>query len=641
MSAIGALVDVDGPDDADALGRMAAALARYGPDSRDAGFVDGAGLIHCGFDPIPGDTAVRQPVTGASGWSLVADVRLDNRDEIAAALGIGRHREITDADLLLASLEAWGLDAVARWIGGFAVIAWNSRHRRLVVARDAIGERPLFIHEGNRFVAVASMPQGLLAHPRVPKGLDDSQIAAQLLLLPRAERTFFAAIRVVEPGSLITIDESGTRRRPIWTAPEPGTLRFASAEAAVEQFRWHLDEAVRCRLPGTGDAGSHLSAGLDSGAITAAAARLLAPSGRRLHAYTSVPREGYVATGYQWRPGDEWQGAAALASCHSNIVHHAVRTPAHSPLSALVSASDRLDQPLFNPCNEGWITSIAREARNDGVRVMLSGAYGNMTISYDGIEMLAALVGEGRLIAWYRDASALVRAGRTTWRRIAFLSFGPWIPRAVLRGLRRWRGQIAEVSDYSAIAPDFVRSIDIDALAASRGWDPVFRPWSDSRAMRLAIIRRSENAGYAMATEAAFGITQRDPAADRRLVEFCLSLDRSCYVAGGIQKRLFKLAMADRMPAATLAETAPKGYQAVDWHENLTRDRDRLAVEIDCIAASPVAARVIDVGALRRLLDDWPADGWHGDRITRDYRFKLLRAVSVGHFIRRAEEHGA
>jgi asparagine synthase (glutamine-hydrolysing) len=98
---------------------------------------------------------------------------------------------------------------------------------------------------------------------------------------------------------------------------------------------------------------------------------------------------------------------------------------------------------------------------------------------------------------------------------------------------------------------------------------------------------------------------------------------------------LARTALADRIPADVLNEKL-KGRQAIDWHEGLSAARPQLADEVSRLAEVAPAARALDVARLRRLVEDWPTDGWHRSEIIEPYRLALLRGVSSGHFLRRA-----
>src|SRR5215472_16721747 len=155
MSALAGLWRFDGkPDAAEGCGRMLRAQEIYGPD---AGGEWSAGFVALGRRLkrlLPEDAFDRQPLIGAGGrFVLVADVRLDNRDELIDALGISwtRAAELSDAAILLAAIERWEGDYIERLIGDYAFALWDGKYRRLSLARDPLGMRPLQYHRGSGF----------------------------------------------------------------------------------------------------------------------------------------------------------------------------------------------------------------------------------------------------------------------------------------------------------------------------------------------------------------------------------------------------------------------------------------------------------------------------------------------------------
>jgi len=103
-----------------------------------------------------------------------------------------------------------------------------------------------------------------------------------------------------------------------------------------------LDQSVKCRLRGVNDVGAHLSGGLDSSAVAATAARLLAPSGGRVIAFTAVPREGYDGPVPRHRFADEGHHAAATAALYPNMEHVLVRSEGKSRLISSIGISRSL-----------------------------------------------------------------------------------------------------------------------------------------------------------------------------------------------------------------------------------------------------------------------------------------------------------
>jgi asparagine synthase (glutamine-hydrolysing) len=129
-----------------------------------------------------------------------------------------------------------------------------------------------------------------------------------------------------------------------------------------------------------------------------------------------------------------------------------------------------------------------------------------------------------------------------------------------------------------------------------------------------------------------WGIDKRDPTADPRLIDFCLSLPLDMLMKDGTRRPLARAALADRVAPEVLAERR-KGYQSADWHEGLTSDVAGVARLIEAMAADETASRLIDADRLRALVRAWPVSGWDDPRIMGAYRIGLLKGLTAGHFI--------
>jgi asparagine synthase (glutamine-hydrolysing) len=643
MSALAGRWNRDGRPDAGAdCARMLAAQAIYGPHGTRQ-WDDGAVAIgRCLYETLPEDAFDRQPLAGGGGrWHMVADVRLDNRDELAAALAIDE-RAMSDAAVLLAAWERWEDAVFAQLLGDYAFAVWDARDRRLVLARDALGARPLHYHVGHDFVAFASMPKGLHALPDIPYAPDAERVAELLVFLPEyGSRSFFAGIQRVESGQVVTLAGNGAATvRRHWN-PSSATLSRADPRDYGAGLRAELDRAVGARLRGgAGRVGAHLSGGLDSAAVAATAARLTAPGGRipggTVIAFTSVPRAGYDGPDPARRLGDEGPLAAATAALYPTIEHVLVRPDGRGPLEDFDGHFHLFERPVLNPCNQQWITAINVAARDRGLRVMLTGAMGNMSLSYGGVEYLPELFAAGRWLRLLREGRALVKAGSHRWRGVLVGAIGPWLPERLWRALHRMIGRASpSVTDYSAIDPGRYAELDLAGRAAAQSLDTAHRPRKSAFETRLWVLRRADTGNYNKGVLAGWGIDQRDPTADRRLVEYCLSLPMEAYLADGEMRVLAKRALADRLPAAVLAERR-KGLQAIDWHEGLTASRDDLRREIARLAKIPAAAATLDLARMQRLVEDWPESGWERREISSAYRLALLRGAAAGHFLRKA-----
>lgn len=627
----------DRPDAGTRCERMLKAQQIYGPEA-PAMASDGAIALGQRLFVIEPDT--RRPAKvalGAGGTAmLVADARLDNRGELGEALGIGAAElgPLSDAALILRALERWEDGAVERLHGDFAFAFWNSSRQRLLLARDFMGERPLHYSRRRGFFAFASMPKGLHALPEIPPAPDREAVASFLALIPEdGSETFFQGIDKVRSGEIVEVTRDGLKATR-WWQPSLEPLRLGSADEYAEALREHMNRAVAVRLRGAGNAvAAHLSGGLDSSTVAATAARLMAPAGGRVSAYTSVPREGYDSSEVKNAFADEGPHAAAVAAMYPNMDHMLVRNGG-SPLADLDRMFFVYERPVLNLCNGVWMHRILEVARRQGHRVLLSGGRGNLTFSYDGMPLLTQLLSSGRLLSLARESWALIRNG-TRVGTVGAQALGPFVPVPLWQAIARLRGKGRKLADYTAISAEAVQAHRIAERAAERGLDPSYRPRRDPIETRMWALRRVDAGNYQKGSLAGWGIDVRDPTSDRRLVEFCLTVPPDQYLRRGVRRALARTAFADRLPAKIVNERL-KGYQAADWHEGLAAARDELGGELERIEACGEAGATVDHAAMRALAGAMPEEGWHKPGVTQQYRLALLRGVSAGHFIRKA-----
>lgn len=641
MTAIAGIIRHDqGMADKGVLERMCNVLAPYGKDAQHVRAMGSAGFVRTLLRTTPEDALDQQPCVDAdSGWTLVFDGRIDNREELAQALRIepARLRTMADSALVLHAWARWENACLPRMLGDFALAAWHPRSRRLMLARDYLGARPLFWYRGEGFHAFASLPKALFAIPGVPCALSEEGIHDNLSLLPITDdSTLYQGIHRVKPGECLIV-EDGRKRVETWYSFEDiRELQLPTDDDYVEAFTERLERAVARCLRAVGPVATKLSSGFDSSTVAAVAAAQLAGRGERLLAYTSVPREGFDDRVLTGNHADEGPGARAVAALYPNIEHILVRNEGESPLEGLDFWVETLDRPPFNICNGVWVQRIRSLAVEQGARVLLGGGQGNMTISHAGYSLLPALLGHGRWIRWQREASALRRCNpRLRWRQLLTVSMKPWVPESLWSLWRNWRGTPWNLTDFSAINPEFMAKMGTAGRARRAGVDLTHRDLTNGRMDRIQTLRFGDYGEYALDDNHA-GLDARDPTVDRELLEFCLAVPDTQYLRDGQNRWLLRRAMAGRLPDEIL-DRRSRGLQAADWYESAGGDLPRIREELERLVAHPSAGRYLDLPALKALVDTWPETGWHDSMQDRNYRYKLLRGLSVGAFVRHVE----
>jgi asparagine synthase (glutamine-hydrolysing) len=262
----------EGPATAEVVHVMAGTLAHRGPDGE--GFhVDGkVALGHRRLSIIDLSEAASEPMANEDGslW-LVFNGEIYNFREVRQRLEAAhRFRSRSDGEVILHLYEEKGEGAVAELDGMFAFALWDARRRRLLLARDRAGKKPLFYHDGPRLFAFASETKALLAHPGVPHERDPSALPLFLTYgyVP-TPGTFYRGIRALPPGHSMAVGEAGAEEpKRYWRARFISGGGMADAEAE-ERFRSLLRSAVERRLVADVPLGAFLSGGLDSSTVVA------------------------------------------------------------------------------------------------------------------------------------------------------------------------------------------------------------------------------------------------------------------------------------------------------------------------------------------------------------------------------------
>jgi len=640
MTAIAGLWRFDGrPDAAEGCTRMLAAQKIYGPDHGAQWSDSAVALGRCLMRVLPEDTFDRGPISRGEGrYVLVADVRLDNRDELTEALRISasRARTLCDAAILLAAIERWGESCPEHLVGDYAFAAWDSTQRQFLLARDPLGQRPLHYHRDDRFFAFASMPKGLHALPDVPYAPDEERLTEFLVRMPEVgSKSFFHGVERVEPGHIVTVTANGLAKRRHWE-PRRQHVELSRSDDYSDALRGLLDQAVSCRLRSTGNVGACLSGGFDSGAVVATAARLLAPSSERLIAFTCVPREGYDGPAPRHRIIDESDNAAATAALYPNVEHVVVHNEGGSPLANLDHDFFLYERPAGDLCSTGWIRSFGAAVRKREVRVLLGAGAGNCGLSYDGMELLPELFRAGRWPRLWSEAAALVASRRLRWRSVLANTFGPWCSPAVWRlALTVGGRRTLTWNDYVAINSRRLDQLDLPARAKACNHDLAMRPFKDGFELRRRVLEMSDPGNSQKGGLVDLQADCRDPTADVRLLEFCFSVPTEQFLHNGTLKALARRALSDRLPMQVLEETRG-GLMVADWREDARGARDDIVEELNRLEACPVAAATLDLPRLRQFTENWPSAGWEKGEVHVHYRYALLGAIAVGHFLRRA-----
>lgn len=185
-----------------------------------------------------------------------------------------RFRTRTDTEVILKAYEVFGEDSVKYLNGMFAFALWDATRKKLLLARDRLGKKPLYYyHEGEKFVFASEM-KAILAMPAVPREIDMAAMNFYLTngFIP-APWSIFKRIRKIGEASYLIYQNGRVTEKPYWELPQPEPNQKRTEDNYTEELEALLTDAVRCRMISDVPLGAFLSGGLDSSAIVAMMAK--------------------------------------------------------------------------------------------------------------------------------------------------------------------------------------------------------------------------------------------------------------------------------------------------------------------------------------------------------------------------------
>lgn len=573
---------------------------------------------------LPEDDFDRQPYVGAGGsFLLAADARIDNREEIAAALNISAP-ELTresEAALLQRGWERWGIDLVDRLLGDIALAVWDSSAGELALVRAPLSNRPLFYHRGQGFIAFASLPSALFAIPTIRREPDIARMADLMAgdIYRPGEATMFRGIESVPQGHAIILRNGSKRSVRLWELD--GDRAAIGVAEAGEAIRAELDRAVKAQSRRwKGALACQLSSGRDSSAVSCSAAQF----DPNVIALTAAPRADFPPVEDSHWLADE-SGIAAETARKAGLRHIVCRSSATDVSRLLEMATRAHFQPIGNPVNLPWIAATCTEASRHGASVLLTGGCGNFGLSLGGLGFLGEFWRERGLPAWWRLAHQIRGRGAASWRNLLSISFGQLVPQAAYHTLWRLSGRGSpDRYDLPLLRQPFRGQAE--HIRHERFGD--VRAPSSRRQLFADILMSIENGDkYSLAT---WNVDVRDPTADRRFIELCYSLPVEAFIGADEARPAYAAAFWSRLPKAVI-EGRQAGYQAADWFETIRREEVRNAFRT--YARHPLVDHMLDLKAIDGRIDNWPLT--KGDRIEtyEAYCNQLLASLALASFI--------
>jgi asparagine synthase (glutamine-hydrolysing) len=513
--------------------RLLQRLAWRGPDGQSywLGAHIALGYAHLWVDDL---TRIPPPLTFDGQVWLVADIRLDAREELCRAIqaaGGEANQDMSDARLLWQAYHLWELDCLRYLQGDFAFALWDTRRRRLFCARDPFAVKPLYYsYQPGLFVASSDLAT-ICTHPEIPTSiptdLDDFAVADFLIEGMKLDEdgTFYRAIRRLPRATALCLEGDTWRQWRYWDWPTDGYLRYARTGDYVEHFQALLEQAVadRMRAP---RASVFLSGGLDSNVVTAAARRTSPTTD--LRAFTNV---------FNTLIPDRERYFADLAAQGHGIPITFVEQDDWQPYAPHPAGVPVLPEPVHEPFWNGIVESYRQAGSH--ARFILTGQWGDEVMLQETAPYLRDLVGRrqficlGKALVTYLVAD--VRNGFFSLRRQFRRRFGRKHPPQ--SEIPRW------------LATDFVTRLRRAGYFERSQPSPPLHPYRRLVPHMLSRVHIANDHEYSDMAFTGAVVEMRYPLLDQRVIRFLLAVPT---VPLCLDKWLFRELLRNRLPRAVV-----------------------------------------------------------------------------------------
>jgi asparagine synthase (glutamine-hydrolysing) len=546
-----------------AIQQMVAALAHRGPDGRgvylstqhpalstqhpERPFVV---LGHTRLAIIDISDTGAQPMGGIGTPYVTYNGETYNFLEVRSELerGGARFDSRSDTEVLLRGYDAWGIDVVSRLRGMFAFGLWDSAQRRLLLARDRFGIKPLYYYAGDGYLLFGSEVRALLATGLVPRRLDATALWQYLgyQSIP-APRTLVAGVRMLEPGNWMTVAAGGARvQREYWNllkgaGEQPSDVSPDTARRHVGDL---LRDSVVAHMISDVPVGAFLSGGIDSSAVVA----LMSEAGRPPQTFS---------VGFAERAFDESAHAALVArTFHADHTH--IQLSESDLLEQLPDALRAMDQPTGDGVNTYVVSNAVRA---EGMKVALSGLGGDELFGgYPSFARLSRLADVSRM--WGRSPARFRAVAASAVRALG----GSSVPAAKAAAVLKSDGTLASMFPLTrqVLSREQRRALFDDRLASTADTaDPYDRllaaafeadpgaglfgrvSFAEARTyLHDVLLRDTDQMSMAHALEV------RVPFLDHTLAEYVAALPDAVKQSNGVPKRLLVESLDGLLPGA-------------------------------------------------------------------------------------------
>ena len=575
--------------------------------------------------------------------AITADAIIDNRKELFEKLQIDHgQRFLPDAQLILLAYSKWGSDTPKHLIGDFAFMIWDGNKQRLFGARDFSGARTLyFYNDQSKFVFSTTM-ESMFKLPYINKVLNKDWLAEFLAIPGMVEagdqfHTVYKTIKQIPPSHSISVENGKFTLSRYCTISQEETIKFKTNGEYEEAFREVFQRAVKDRLRTHGKVGAQLSGGLDSGSVVSFAARGLKKENKQLHTYTYIPQEDFE----DWTPKffvtDESSFVRETVAHVGNIKDHYLDFNGKSPLTELDDFLTILEMPYKFFDNSFWLKGISEAASKDGIKILLNGARGNYSISWGSrgllLEYYASLLKKLKWIKLYDEMGFYCenfQTGKSIVLPAVFKKALNPITKKFLHNEDNYRFPML-------VNPTLAKNTGVMEKLESYG-DALMGTGSNQDKVRqqhfnqLFFWNKSGTANTKLSLR--YGVWDRDPSNDLRVIRYCLAVPRDQYAREGLERSLIRRATKGYLPDKVRLNQNSRGLQGADVIQRMLPKWSAFMEELNEMTFDSETSELLNMDVVKNALKEIGTSP-NPDFIFNDQYRVLTRSLIVHRFLKK------
>lgn len=534
---------------------------------------------------------------------FTADVVLDNRQELCEKLNISleESKNMPDGEILYEVYKKYGNSCLNDLLGAFTFVWYDKQKNEVELISDAVGNRCLYYRLIGSILYFSSLIEPLAQMIEETKLNDrwlvDFLAMDHLFMINETEETPIQDIFRIAPAQYISVSKERIEKEIYWKPFEKfQEYHFKSDEEYKKKFRELWDKVVKDVMRTDAETAILLSGGLDSTAVAAVAAPYLKKQGKKLYSYTSVPMEGYQHSADHYYIEDETQDVKKTAEFYGNIETEFVDLDGKTPWEMMQKEFQILEIPFKSVQNSLWIVESMRRAYQKGARLILTGSYGNTTISYTDL---------------YVYMNTLFTKKKYRKLKQEVLTFAPnmgFQPKYALEEIYYTGKKKFEKTTYP-YGNSYVNRMLAEKLGTEERLIALERDNFES-SKNFELYRHKivnfwafRQIGEIVTKHSlATGVLLRDPTIDKRMIEFCIHLPMEQFCKEGIDRRLVKEYLKDMIPPHVI-RFQKQGKQSADLCYRFERNNwEQIRQEWIQIYEKHQGSRLVDARYARRQL---------------------------------------